>query len=102
AITSALIAFMAPFVTLPFRRFGRVLIGMQMVGSLFLGMAYGLGAVTSLGIGLLAGTAMLLLRGSPGGFPTVTRVKAALEDLGVDVDQLAPTSMRREGVAVLT
>jgi uncharacterized membrane protein YbhN (UPF0104 family) len=102
AITSALIAFMAPFVTLPFRRFGRVLIGMQMVGSLFLGMAHGLGAVTSLGIGLLAGTAMLLLRGSPGGFPTVTRVKAALEDLGVDVDQLAPTSMRREGVAVLT
>ena len=45
---------------------------------------------------------MLLLRGSPGGFPTVTRVKAALGDLGVEVDQLAPTAMRREGVAVMS
>jgi hypothetical protein len=100
AMTSAVIAVMAPFLTLPFRRFGRVLIGGQMLGSLFLGVAHALGAVTSLVIGLLAGTAMLLLRGSPGGFPTVTRVKGALADLGVGVDELAPTTMRREGVAV--
>ena len=37
-----------------------------------------------------------------GGFPTVTHVKAALGDLGVEVDQLAPTAMRREGVAVMS
>jgi uncharacterized membrane protein YbhN (UPF0104 family) len=101
AITSAVIAMLAPYVTLPFRRFGRVLIVAQMIGALFLGVGRGLGVVSSLVIGLLAGTTMLLLRGSPGGFPTVTRVRAALGDLGVDVDELAPTGMRREGVAVL-
>jgi hypothetical protein len=101
AITSAVIAVMAPYLTLPFRRLGRVLIVAQMLGSLFLGVSHALGAVTSLAIGLLAGTMLHLLRGSPGGFPTVTRVKAALRDLGVDVEQLAPTAMRREGVAVL-
>ncbi len=101
AITSAVIAVMAPYVTLPFRRFGRALVAAQMVGSLFLGAAEALDAVTSLAIGLLAGTAIHLLRGSPGGFPTVTRVMAALADLGVDVERLAPTAMRREGVAVL-
>jgi uncharacterized membrane protein YbhN (UPF0104 family) len=102
AITSAVIAVMAPYLTLPFRRFGRTLVAAQMVGSLFLGVAQALGAITSLAIGLLAGTTIHLLRGSPGGFPTVTRVRAALEDLGVDVQQLAATEMRREGVAVLS
>jgi uncharacterized protein (TIRG00374 family) len=102
AITSAVLAVMAPYLTLPARRFGRALIAAQMLGSLFLGVALALGAVASLAIGLLAGTVLHLLRGSPGGFPTVTRVKAALGDLGVDVEQLAATAMRREGVAVLT
>ena len=101
AVTSAVIAVMAPYLTLPFRRFGRVLIGAQMLGSLFLRVALALGAATSLAIGLLAGATIHLLRGSPGGFPTVTRVKAALGDLGVDVERLAPTVMRPEGVAVL-
>lgn len=101
AITSSVLAVMAPYLTLPGRRFGRVLIAGQMLGALFLGDARPLGATAALAIGLLSGTTMHLLRGSPGGFPTVTRVKAALGDLGVDVDRLTPTAMRREGVAVL-
>jgi uncharacterized membrane protein YbhN (UPF0104 family) len=101
AITSAVIAVMAPYLTRPWRRFGRALILAQMVGALFLAVARPLGIVASLAIGLLAGTTMHLLRGSPGGFPTVTRVKAALADLGVDVEHLAPIGLRREGVAVL-
>jgi uncharacterized protein (TIRG00374 family) len=101
AVTSAVLALTAPYVTLPWRRFGRALILAQLVGSLFLGAALSLGALTSLAIGMLAGTVVHLLRGSPGGFPTVTRVISALDDLGVSVDSLAATSMRREGVAVL-
>jgi uncharacterized protein (TIRG00374 family) len=101
AITSAVLAVMAPYLTLPFRRVGRALIAAQLLGSLFLGVALVLGAATSLAVGLLAGTTLLLLRGSPGGFPTVTRVRVALGDLGVAVEQLAPTVMRPEGVAVL-
>jgi hypothetical protein len=81
AITSAVIAVMAPYLTLPFRRVGRALIATQMIGSLFLGVAHALGGVAAVAIGLLAGTVMHLLRGSPGGLPTATRVKAALADL---------------------
>jgi uncharacterized membrane protein YbhN (UPF0104 family) len=101
AMTSAVIAVMAPYLTLPFRRFGRALIAAQALGALFLGIGQACGTVASLVIGLLAGAAIHLIRGSPGGFPTVTRVRAALNDLGVDVDQLVPSMMQRDGVALM-
>jgi uncharacterized membrane protein YbhN (UPF0104 family) len=102
AMTSAVLAVFAPYVTLPFRRFGRALIAAQVIGGLFLGATLALDAVASVTIGLLAGAVVHLLRGSPGGLPTVGRVRSALRDLGLEVDQLAPTSMRRDGVAFLT
>jgi len=102
AMTTALLVVMAPYLTLPFRRFGRALIAAQMIGAVFLGMSLGLGVFASLAIGLLSGAVVHVVRGSPGGFPTVTRVRSALESLGVAVVDLAPTSMRGEGVAILT
>jgi hypothetical protein len=101
AMTSAVISVMAPYLTLPFRRFGRAIMAAQVVGALFLGAALALGSVVALAIGLLVGTFIHLLRGSPGGFPTVTRVRDALRDLGVEVHEVVPTAMRREGVALL-
>jgi len=101
AITSAVIAAMAPHVTLPFRRLGRALIVAQLVGALFLGVSLAFGAVAALAIGMLAGSTIHLVRGSPGGLPTVTRVRTALRDLGVDVDRLAPVAIGREGVTLL-
>jgi uncharacterized membrane protein YbhN (UPF0104 family) len=101
AMTTAVLAVFGPYVTLPFRRFGRVLIAAEVTGGLFLGATLGLDAVASVTIGLLAGAAVHLVRGSPGGLPTVGRVRAALVDLGLAVDGLAPTSMRRDGVAFL-
>jgi uncharacterized membrane protein YbhN (UPF0104 family) len=102
AVTSAVLATMAPYLTLPFRRFGRGLILAQVLGALFLGAAQALGTVASLTIGLLAGAAVHLVRGSPGGLPTVSRVRAALSDLGVDAIGLEATAVRKEGVALLT
>lgn len=101
AVTSAALATFAPFLTLPFRRFGRVLILAQLVGSLFLGASLASGAVASVAIGLLAGTALHLVFGSPGGLPTVGRVRAALAELNLDVSDLKPLSIGREGSAVL-
>jgi hypothetical protein len=85
AITSAAIAAMAHYLTLPFRRFGRALIVAQTVGA-FPRPTHRFGVITSVGISLRAGTAMHPVRGSPGGFPTVTWVTVALEDLGVEVE----------------
>ena len=52
-------------------------------------------------VGALAGGICHLIVGSPGGNPTVGRVGAALRQLGVQVDDLAPVRMRRDGVALL-
>lgn len=101
ALSAAVIASMAPFLTMPWRRFGRGLVLAQLIGSLFLGAAQSLGAVTALAIGLLAGTLVHLIAGSPGGLPTVSRVRSALADLGVQTTSLQPASIRRDGVVVL-
>jgi hypothetical protein len=101
AMANAVLAVFAPYVTMPFRRFGRVLLAAQLLGGLFLGATLALDAVASLLIGLLAGDVVHLVRGSPGGLPTVRRVRAALTDLGVEVDDLVPTAMRRDGVSFL-
>jgi uncharacterized membrane protein YbhN (UPF0104 family) len=101
AITSAVIATASPYLTLPFRRFGRVLMIAQLIGGVFLGITLGSGAVAALAVGFLAGSAVHLVFGSPGGFPTVGRVSVALRQLGVSFDDVSPVRMRRDGVAIL-
>jgi len=101
AMTTAVISTMAPYITLPFRRFGRVLLLGQLAAAVFLGLTLGSGAVTALAVGSLAGSVCHLVVGSPGGFPTIGRVSAALAQLGVDVDDLTPLGMRRDGVTLL-
>ena len=102
AVTSAVLASMAPHLTQPFRRFGRFPIGLQLASALFLGASQLFGGAAALAIGLVAGATIHLVLGSPGGLPTVTRVRAALLDLGVPVEGLAPIAIGRHGVAQLT
>jgi Lysylphosphatidylglycerol synthase TM region len=101
AMTSAVLATLAPRLTVPFRRVGRWFIAAQLLGGLLLGATLASGAVAAVALGLLAGTTLHLVFGSPGGFPTVGRVRSALEDLGVEVDGLHPVSMGREGSVLL-
>jgi glycosyltransferase 2 family protein len=101
AVTMAVISTMTPYITLPFRRFGRALVVLQMAGSIFLGATVGSGAIAALAVGYLAGSAMHLAFGSPGGFPTVGRVTLALRQLGIELDNLTRLGMRRDGVALL-
>jgi uncharacterized membrane protein YbhN (UPF0104 family) len=100
AVTAAVMATMAPYITLPLRRFGRLLLAGQLLASLFLGITVGSGAVTALAVGTLAGSICHLVVGSPGGFPTPGRVGAGLAQLGVAIDDLSPVRMRRDGVAL--
>jgi glycosyltransferase 2 family protein len=101
AMTSAVLATLAPRLTLPFRRVGRCFIAAQMVGALFLGTTRASGVIVAVAIGLLAGTTLHLVFGSPGGFPTIGRVRSALEDLGISVNELHAVSMGREGSVLL-
>ena len=100
AVTAAVMATMAPYITLPLRRFGRLLLAGQLLASLFLGITVGSGAITALAVGTLAGSICHLVVGSPGGFPTPGRVGAGLAQLGVAIDDLSPVRMRRDGVAL--
>jgi uncharacterized membrane protein YbhN (UPF0104 family) len=101
AVTSAILATLAPRLTLPFRKVGRWLVAAQLVGALFLGLTMASGALAAIALGLLAGTAMHLAFGSPGGFPTTGRVRSALADLGVDVTDVRPLLMGSDGSTVL-
>jgi uncharacterized membrane protein YbhN (UPF0104 family) len=100
AVTAAVTSTMAPYITLPMRRFGRLLLVGQLVAAVFLGITVGGGAVTALAVGTLAGSICHLVAGSPGGFPTPGRVGAGLAQLGVTADDLSPVRMRRDGVAL--
>lgn len=100
AVTAAVTATVAPYITLPLRRVGRLLLFGQLVAAVFLGITLGSGAVTALAIGSLAGSICHLVAGSPGGFPTPGRVGAALGELGITVDDLSPVRLRRDGVAL--
>ncbi|MET0459952.1 MAG: hypothetical protein ABW195_11950, partial [Ilumatobacteraceae bacterium] len=96
-ISTAVIATASPHVSRPFRLFGRWLIALQLLGSLFLGATTATGGVSAIAAGLLAAASVHMVVGSPGGRPTTARIRLALQGLGLDVDQLAPASMRREG-----
>jgi uncharacterized protein (TIRG00374 family) len=102
AVTSAILATMAPRLTLPLRRVGRGFIAAQLVAALLLGAALTTGAVAAVAIGLLAGTTVHLVFGSPGGFPTLGRVRSALGELGVEVTELHVVSMERDGSVLLS
>src|SRR5262245_33213463 len=96
-VTGAVVAVMAPYLTVPARRLGRGLVVAQVLAAVFLGATYPFGAFGGVAIGLLAGNLMHVVRGSPGGLPSVSRVKLALRDLGVEVSQLTPVAILREG-----
>ena len=51
-------------------------------------------------IGLLGRRARPPGVGSPGGRPDAARIRLALEELGIDVDDLVPASMQREGAVL--
>jgi uncharacterized membrane protein YbhN (UPF0104 family) len=99
-VTTAAISTASPHLSRPFRHLGRWLIPCQFVGVLLLDVALPSGAFAALGLGLLAAAAVHLVAGSPGGRPTASRIRIALADLGVRVDELAPASMQPEGVVL--
>jgi uncharacterized membrane protein YbhN (UPF0104 family) len=99
-IATAVISTASPHLGRPFRNLGRWLIPFQLVGTIMLGAALPSGASAAIALGLFAAAAVHLAVGSPGGRPTASRIRLALADLGVRVDDLAPASMQPEGVVL--
>jgi uncharacterized membrane protein YbhN (UPF0104 family) len=98
ALASAALAVASPHLTRPFRHLGRWLVGGQVVGLTMLGGATLGGTTAAVWVGLLAGAAVHLLVGSPGGRPTSSRIDLALRELGVEPLELRPAAMQSGGV----
>jgi len=92
AVVTAVVCAASPYLTRPTRRIGQLLVLLLALSSMYLGTAFpnDLFAAVVLGWGVAA--AVHLAFKSPGGRPTTAQVGAALEELGVDVDEvhLAP------------
>jgi hypothetical protein len=100
AVATAVLSTASPHLSRPFRTFGHWLIGLQLIGAVMLGAAVPSAAVAAVAVGLLAAALIHLAVGSPGGRPTVSRIRLALADLGLRVDDLAPAAMQAEGVVL--
>jgi glycosyltransferase 2 family protein len=99
-IATAVISTASPHLSRPFRNVGRWLIPSQFVGTVMLGGSLPSGAVAAIAVGLLAAAIVHLAVGSPGGRPTASRIRLALNELGIRVETLAPASMQPEGVVL--
>jgi uncharacterized membrane protein YbhN (UPF0104 family)/tRNA A-37 threonylcarbamoyl transferase component Bud32 len=96
-LTAGLIA-ASPHLARPMRRLGWVIVAMAAVAAS--GLGYGLlgdvfGAV---GVGFVSAAAVLLIVGSPKGYPDIAAVKAALTDLGLSVSSLTVAPDQSWGV----
>ena len=97
---TAAISTSSPHLSRPFRHLGRWLIGSQLVAAVLVQSAVPSGAVAAFAAGTLAAAIVHLVYGSPGGRPTESRIRIALVELGVDVDELEPAAMQSAGVVL--
>jgi uncharacterized membrane protein YbhN (UPF0104 family) len=101
AIATALIVTTSPHLGRPVRRLGRWVIGLGALAGIALGIALPLGVVAGLAIGVGSAALVHLVFGSPGGLPSLDQVRAALEELGVEISNLRQTELQPRGVALL-
>lgn len=99
-VATAAISTSSPHLSRPFRHLGRWLIGSQLVAVVLVQAALPSGAIAGFAVGTLAAAAVHLVYGSPGGRPTESRIRQALAELGVFVDDLAPAAMQSAGVVL--
>jgi glycosyltransferase 2 family protein len=98
ALVSAVLLVVGPHVTRPLRRFGWFVIAATAVGSV--GLSYGTPSYTigSFGVGLLSAGLLLIIEGSPRGYPDPEVVASALARLGAPVRSLELAPYQTWGV----
>ena len=102
AIAAAIIITASPHLGRPLRYAGRWIIGLASVSTIALGIARVGGVLAALAIGTIVAAVVHLVFGSPGGRPSLSRVEAMLDALGLRVHDLQPASLQSEGVWIAT
>jgi undecaprenyl-diphosphatase len=88
AVIVAVISAASPYLTRPTRRVGQLLVLLMALAALYLGTGLPNDVFAAVVLGWGMGAAVHLAFGSPGGRPTRAQVGAALDELGVDVDDV--------------
>ena len=85
ALVAAVLVAATPYVARPIRRIGWTVVVLISIAAVALALSVPSGAVTALGIGMIFGSGVLLLFGSPAGYPDAEAVKEAIAGIGIDV-----------------
>jgi uncharacterized membrane protein YbhN (UPF0104 family)/tRNA A-37 threonylcarbamoyl transferase component Bud32 len=91
ALMTGVIAVSAPHLTRPLRRTGWTLVVLVTIAAFGLGFGMPSDAVGGVGLGLVIAGSILLIFGSPRGYPDVDGITEALAELGLVVDSLSVT-----------
>lgn len=97
-LVTAILVVVSPHVTRPLRRLGWMTIVVAAIASVGLGYASPSHTVGSFGIGLLSAGLLLVIAGSPRGYPDSATVADALSSLGVPNGGLEPAPNETWGV----
>jgi len=98
ALLTSSVAVASPQLARPIRRFGWAMVLVVAVSGFGLGFGFPSDAVGGFGIGIVAASSVLIIFGSPKGYPDIEAIAAALADLGLAVKQLTPSPDRSWGM----
>ena len=101
AIVTAGLRAIDPHLTRPLRRFGWAVILLTAVAGVALGFGLASSAIGAIALGISASSAVLLIFGSPRGYPDLESIRAALDGLGVPVTSLELDDNQSWGVRSL-
>ncbi len=101
ALITASIMVAAPQLSRPVRRLGWGLVALVAISGFGLGFGFPSDALGGVGLGLAVGGSILLIFGSPRGYPDIESIVAALSDLGLQVGDLALVPDQSWGVRTL-
>ena len=98
AVLTGAVVVASPHLTRPVRRFGWLMIVIVAISGYGLGLGLPGDALGGFGLGLAVAGAVLLLFGSPAGYPDPVAVTSALADFGLVVRGIEPTRDQSWGV----
>lgn len=101
AAVTSVIAVAGPHLTRPVRRFAWALVVLVGISGMGLGFGFPSDAVGGVGLGLAAASSVLLVFGSPRGYPDVASIRTALAELGVRLTDLTVPEQQSWGVRIL-
>lgn len=91
AVAGALAVVLAPYLARPLRLLLLLAVTLTALAALYLGTGLPSDVWGGLFLGVVAGAGVHVAFGAPGGRPTVAAIRAALEELGLDVQDVTPS-----------